>query len=183
MSVQKKFGGELSDEEFRKFTLYTAQSNNHADDTTRAQILGFTQPEVRIAPGAIVRIGENQIGSHSYVGLYSYVNGDIHIGQRVFIGPHVSIVASNHIFDPVTGYYSGRSDLEKGKVTIEDGVWITSNVVITPGVIIGQGALICANAVVTGDVPAYAIMAGAPAQQIGHVDSKTGQYTWYAREK
>nr|WP_232055287.1 hypothetical protein [Vibrio taketomensis] len=37
------------------------------------------------------------MGSHSYVGLYSYVNGDIHIGQRVFIGPHVSIVASNHI--------------------------------------------------------------------------------------
>jgi len=42
MSVQKKFGGELTDEEFRKFTLYTTQSANFEDDNTRAQILGFT---------------------------------------------------------------------------------------------------------------------------------------------
>ena len=53
MSVQAKHGGELSDEDFRKFTLYCNQSNNYHDDTQRAKILGQTNEDVRIAPGAI----------------------------------------------------------------------------------------------------------------------------------
>jgi len=56
MSVQQKHGGELTDEEFRKFTLYCNQSNNDHDDTKRAEILGQTNEDVSIAPGAIVRI-------------------------------------------------------------------------------------------------------------------------------
>ena len=82
MSVQAKHGGELSEEEFRKFTLYCNQSNNYDDDTERARILGQTNQDVRIAPGAIVRIKGNQIGKNSFVGLYSYVNGDIQIGEK-----------------------------------------------------------------------------------------------------
>ncbi|MGR5120201.1 acyltransferase [Vibrio astriarenae] len=182
MSVQQKFGGELTDEEFRKFTLYTAQSNNKHDDEARAQILGFTNSDVRIAPGAIVRIGENQIGTNSYVGLYSYVNGDVTIGEDVLIGPHVSIVASNHVFEPSTHSFSGRSDLQKGKVIIEDGVWLTTGVVITPGNTIGKCSLICANSVVTTDVPAYAIFGGSPAKQLGHIDAETGEYHWLNKE-
>ncbi|KII75351.1 acyltransferase [Vibrio renipiscarius] len=178
MSVQQRFGGEISDEDFRKFTLYTTQSNNHADDTTRAQILGFQNKDVRLAPGAIVRIGENQIGENSYIGLYSYINGDVTIGKNIFIGPHVTIVASNHMFDPTTDSFSGRSDLAAGKVVIEDGVWLTAGVVITPSVTIGRGSLVCANSVVTQNVPAYAIMAGSPAKQIGSIDASTGQYSW-----
>ena len=100
MSVQQKHGGELSDEEFRKFTLYCNQSNNRHDDTKRAEILGQTGEGVRIAPGAIVRIRENQIGEKSYIGLYSYVNGDIEIGKNVLIGPTANIVGSNHVYNP-----------------------------------------------------------------------------------
>jgi acetyltransferase-like isoleucine patch superfamily enzyme len=179
MSVQSKHGGELSDEEFRKFTLYTTQSNNFEDDTQRAQILGFTGDRVRIAPGAIVRIGENQIGTNSYVGLYTYINGDVTIGRDVLIGPHVSIVASNHLFSPNTDSFSDRSCPIEGRVVIGDGVWLTSGVVVTPGIKIGKCALICANSVVTADVSAYAIMAGSPAVQIGEVDPYSGQYTWF----
>ncbi|MFV8429386.1 acyltransferase [Vibrio owensii] len=182
MSVQKKFGGELSDEEFRKFTLYTTQSNNKQDDEARAQILGFTNENVRIAPGAIVRIGENQIGPRSYVGLYSYINGDVAIGEDVAIGPHVSIIAGNHVFDPVTNCFSGRSCWEEGKVVIQRGVWLTTGVVITPGTTIGECALVCANSVVTSDVPAYAIVAGTPAKQVGRIDPESGQYHWFNKE-
>ncbi|PSW12236.1 acyltransferase [Photobacterium rosenbergii] len=182
MSVQKRFGGELSEEEFKKFTLYTTQSNNFEDDNTRAQILGFQNEGVRIAPGAIVRIGDNQIAKNSYVGLYSYINGDVSIGENVLIGPHVSIVASNHLFDPTTGHFSARTCLEKGKVVIEDGVWLTSGVVITPGVIVGKSALVCANAVVTRDVAPHAIVAGSPAKQIGEINPQSGEYIWYNKE-
>ena len=183
MSIQEKFGGELSEEEFRKFTLYTTQSNNFEDDNTRATILGFTNERVRIAPGAVVRIGENQIGKRSYVGLYSYVNGDVSIGENVLIGPHASIVASNHLYSAEDDFFSARSDLEKGKVSIEDGVWLTSGVVITPGVTIGRCSLVCANSVVTSDVEPYAIVGGTPAVQLGRIDHETGKYHWFKKEK
>ncbi|MEI6897902.1 MAG: acyltransferase [Psychromonas sp.] len=183
MSVQKKFGGELNAEEFRKFTLYTTQSNNFEDDNCRAKILGFINNRVRIAPGAIVRIGDNQIGQYSYVGLYSYINGDVAIGENVLIGPHASIVASNHTYSPVDDFFSGRSDLEKGKVIIEDGVWLTSGVVITPGVTVGRCSLVCANSVLTNDVKPYSIVGGTPAMPLGVIDRETGIYTWFSKEK
>ena len=182
MSVQKKFGGELSEEEFRKFTLYTTQSGNFEDDNSRAAILGFTNERVRIAPGAIVRIGDNQIGTKSYIGIYSYINGDVNIGENVLIGPHASIVASNHVYSPDDDFFSGRTDLDKGKVIIEDGVWLTSGVVVTPGVTIGRCSLVCANSVVTSDVEPYAIVGGTPAIALGKIDRETGQYTWFKKE-
>ncbi|TCS40446.1 acyltransferase [Reinekea marinisedimentorum] len=181
MSVQQKHGGELTDEEFRKFTLYCNQSNNQQDDSLRAQILGQTGEGVRIAPGAVVRIKGNQIGKKSYVGLYSYVNGDVAIGENVLIGPHVSIVASNHMYSPEDDFFSARSDETAGKVIIEDGVWLTSGVVVTPGCTIGRCALVCANAVVTKDVPPYGIAAGSPAKIIGRIDRDSGEYHWFKK--
>lgn len=182
MSVQKKFGGELTDDEFRKFTLYCTQSNNSDDDSTRAKILGFTNNKVRVAPGAVIRINQHQIGEHSYIGLHSYINGDVTIGKNVLIGPHVSIVASNHLYDKNTDCFSDRSNPEKGKVIIEDGVWLTSGVVVTPGVTIGRCALVCANSVITQSINPYAIVAGTPAIQIGEIDSQSGQYHWFKKE-
>ena len=182
MSVQQKHGGELSDEEFRKFTLYCNQSNNYHDDTKRAEILGQTGEDVRIAPGAIVRIRDNQIGKKSYIGLYSYVNGDIEIGENVLIGPTANIVGSNHVYNPDDDFFSSRSDDVAGKVVIEDGVWLTGGVTITPGCRIGRCALVCANSVVTSDIPPYAIAAGTPAKVIGNIDPKTGEYRWLHRE-
>lgn len=183
MSVQKKHGGELTDEEFRKFTLFCNQSNNFHDDNRRAEILGQTGEGVRLAPGAIVRIKGNQIGKDSYIGLYSYINGDVEIGENVLVGPHVSIVASNHLYDPEDDYFSARSDEVAGKVVIEDGVWLTSGVVITPGCRIGKCALVCANSVVTKDVPAYGIAGGSPAKILGRIDPETGEYHWFKRDE
>ncbi|TEW51238.1 acyltransferase [Psychromonas algicola] len=181
MSVQKKHGGELSDEEFRKFTLYCNQSNNYHDDTKRAQILGQNGEDVRISPGAIVRIKGNQIGKKSYVGLYSYINGDIRIGENVLIGPHANIVGSNHLFRSEDNFFSGRTDEITGRVIIEDGVWLTGGVTVTPGCRIGKCSLICANSVVTKDIPAYSIAAGTPAKIIGYIDPKTGEYQWFKK--
>ena len=51
-------------------------------------------------------------------------------------------------------------------VCIGDDVWIGDRVLILPGVHIGNGCIIAAGAVVTKDVPDYAIAAGVPAQVI-----------------
>ena len=45
---------------------------------------------------------------------------------------------------------------------------------ILPGVTVGEGSIVAAGSVVTKDVPAYALMAGVPARQIGWVNEKGG---------
>lgn len=54
--------------------------------------------------------------------------------------------------------------ISKGPIIIDDDVWIGYGVTILSGVHIGQGAIIAAGAVVTKDVPPYAIAGGVPAK-------------------
>ncbi|MBE9233110.1 hypothetical protein IQ231_15870 [Cuspidothrix issatschenkoi LEGE 03284] len=57
-----------------------------------------------------------------------------------------------------------KTDLEIKAVKVETGADIGMNTVILPGVTIGKGSIIGAGAVVTKDVPPFAIVAGVPAQ-------------------
>ena len=59
-----------------------------------------------------------------------------------------------------------RPMYSKGPVVIEDNVWIGEMVCILPNVRIGKGSIIGANAVVTKDVPANALVGGNPARVI-----------------
>jgi maltose O-acetyltransferase len=52
-------------------------------------------------------------------------------------------------------------------VVLEDDVWLGMGVIVLPGVRIGRGAIIGAGAVVTKDVPPYAIAHGLPCQVVG----------------
>jgi tetrahydrodipicolinate N-succinyltransferase len=54
----------------------------------------------------------------------------------------------------------------KGAVTVGDDVWLGHNAMVMSGVTISQGAVIAAGAVVTRDVPPYAIVAGNPARVV-----------------
>lgn len=61
----------------------------------------------------------------------------------------------------------GETDAtSKGDIILDDDVWIGCNAIILSGVHIGQGAVVAAGAVVTKDVPAYAVVAGNPAHII-----------------
>lgn len=59
---------------------------------------------------------------------------------------------------------AGLEGVSKGNITIEDDVWIGYRATIMSGVHIGQGAIVAAGAVVTKDVPPYAIVGGVPAK-------------------
>ena len=56
----------------------------------------------------------------------------------------------------------------KGDIQVDDDVWIGCNAMILSGVHIHQGAVVAAGAIVTKDVPPYAIVAGIPAKVVGY---------------
>ena len=175
---------DMNDELFSQFTAYCNASDNGPDNRRRAVALGFTGKDVLVAPGAILRIPREQVGENIFFGLYCYVNGNVTVKNNVLIGPHCSIAAGNHKFDPATGWFSGRTEPDgDDSIVIGEGCWLASNVTITAGVKLGRANLICAGAVVTKSTKDYAIMAGTPARQIGTIDPQSGEYIWYHTEK
>ena len=168
---------------FAEMTEYMNRSDNQADNLRRAELLGLGGRNIRVAPGAIIRVKEpEKLGRNLFIGLYSYLNGDVEVGDNTLIGPHCALTAGHHRFDAATGWFSARTS-EDNAIVIGQGSWLASNVTITAGVHIGKCNLICANAVVTKDTPDYAIMAGVPARQIGRIDDKTGEYLWFSHKE
>lgn len=123
------------------------------------------------------------IGCHSYMNEGGYMRGDVFIGRYCSIGRRVSISAAEH---PVSGasshplFFEGKGreydEVEKERLGVRaprprhtvvgNDVWIGDGAVILPGVRIGNGAVVGANAVVTRDVPDYAIVGGVPSRLI-----------------
>lgn len=172
---------EMEKEMFEMMTRYCNQGDNLKDNLHRAELLGLGGRNVRVAPGAIVRLKDKEkIGTNVFIGLYDYINGDVAIGDNTLIGPHCVLTAGNHKFDPETGWFSGRTEGDGDEsIVIGEGSWLAAGVSVTAGVKVGKRNLICAHAVVTKDTPDYAIMAGMPAKQVGCIDPKTGEYYWF----
>lgn len=109
------------------------------------------------------------IGSHTYIGSYSYVRAST-IGRYCSIAGNVSIGPGEHPLDrPSTSslfYSSTKHTFTAEECEIGSDVWIGVDAIILRGVKIGIGAVVAANAVVSRDVPAFAIVAGVPARFI-----------------
>lgn len=117
------------------------------------------------------------IGHSTYGEIYAEVAGEkgmLHIGNYCSIAPGVKFLVSvEHPLNYLSTYPfrvmmlgEKREALSKGDIIVEDDVWIGENAVILSGVTIHQGAVIAAGAVVTKDVPAYAVAGGVPAKVI-----------------
>lgn len=110
--------------------------------------------------------GPLRIGDNVLVNLESDISGrdyEVIIGNDVLIAPRVSILASMHNFEDKS-FLIREQGTSGGQVIIEDDVWIGTGAVIMPDVHIGRGAVIGANAVVTSDIPPYAVAVGIPAK-------------------
>lgn len=85
---------------------------------------------------------------------------------------HDSYVGGGHTTDTISTYpflqkFYGKGDaITNGPIVLDDDVWIGDAAVIMSGVHIGQGAVIGAGAIVTTDIPPYAIAVGSPAKVI-----------------
>ena len=106
-------------------------------------------------------------GDFVFIGSHSWITAKTQIGNFTLIASKVSIVGGDHQTDVegVPMMFSGR---EAQRITmIGDDVWVGHGSILMHGVTIGNGAVVAAGAIVTKEVPAYAIVAGVPAKITG----------------
>lgn len=119
--------------------------------------------------GPMAEIGElklNGPGRNLFIGAECAIVGEVRIalhapvriGDRVVINDGVRILTGEHdVYDPAWR-------MTAAPIRIEDYAWVAEGAIILPGVRIGKGAVVGAGAVVTKDVPDFAIAVGNPAR-------------------
>jgi len=144
---------------------------------------------LRIEPEIVVKHPETmEIGDAVFIGAHTMIqgrfDGTCRIGDHVWIGPHSYLDARNLILEDYVGWGPGAkvlgsshtgepvdipiiaTSLKIERVVVGFGADIGTNATLLPGVHVGAHAVVGAGAVVTEDVPEYAIVAGVPAKFI-----------------
>jgi acetyltransferase-like isoleucine patch superfamily enzyme len=108
--------------------------------------------------------GKCKIGNHVWIGPHAYFDArDLVLEDYVGWGPGAKVLGSQHTGEPIDVPIIATS-LTVKPVVVGYGADIGTNATILPGVRVGAHAIIGAGAVVTTDIPEYAIAAGVPAR-------------------
>jgi putative colanic acid biosynthesis acetyltransferase WcaF len=120
----------------------------------------------------VIRPDQIAIGDHCIIGFRCFLGGEggITIGNNVNIASFSVLLGGWHdINDPTFAS-------EMRPIVVEDYAWIATGATVMAGVRIGRGAVVAAGAVVTRDVPPYAVVGGVPAKRIGDRDPSACAY-------
>jgi UDP-2-acetamido-3-amino-2,3-dideoxy-glucuronate N-acetyltransferase len=113
------------------------------------------------------------IGCRCKISSHSFLCEGVVLKDEVFIGH--GVMFTNDIYPRATnedGSLKTDADWQTVTTVVEHRAAIGSNATILAGINIGHNAMVGAGAVVTRDVPAYAIVAGVPAKEVGDVRHK-----------
>ncbi|HEX3801477.1 MAG TPA: DapH/DapD/GlmU-related protein [Solirubrobacteraceae bacterium] len=121
------------------------------------------RPDLTISTRGVVKLGDRVfLGRGANIACYQ----EISIGADTRIAERVSIHDSDHVMEPLSDLAGRRNDALVQPVRIGERVWLAANVVVLRGVTVGDDVVVGANSVVTSDLPAGVVAAGAPAQVI-----------------
>lgn len=115
--------------------------------------------------GGKIHFGDNC----NFNGMKVIGSGTVKFGNNFHSGSNCSIITQNHNYDSGNSIPYDDSYILK-TVIIKDNVWFGNNVIVTGNITIGEGAIIAVGAVVTKNVPDFAIVGGNPARIIKYRD-------------
>ena len=174
--VRESYFAEAGAEMIRARTLCAKANATLPDDPGYMKYLeelfGRDLSDVRILTpficdfGNRVKFGKGVFINHSAI---LSASGGIEFEDGVMAAPGLRIATINHDMNNRHTIYT------YGKVTVKKNAWLGMNVTICPGVTIGKYAVVGAGAVVTKDVPDYAVVGGVPAKLIRMQDPSQQQ--------
>lgn len=155
---------------------HTRPSEEEKREDILRQLFGSIGENVWIEPPLSVAYGNRtHIGNNFYANFNLVLVDDIeiYIGNGVMFAPNVTITATGHPVHPELRPHGNQFSFP---VTIEDYVWIGSNVVILPGVTIGKNSVIGAGSVVTKDIPQNVVAVRNPCRVLRPITDRDKEY-------
>jgi maltose O-acetyltransferase len=124
----------------------------------------YIEPNFFCDYGYNIFLGEKFYANHHCIMLDA---GEIHIGDRVLLGPNVQLYATTH---PLNAQERAEGRTLAAPIHIGNDCWIGGGAIILGGVSIGDGSVIGAGSVVTQDIPAGVVAFGNPCRVMKPVD-------------